>query len=627
MTSPSTFADFQRQVAKLQAAGEGSRARRLLASRTLDTRALQEFPWLAQALGGQASKAGPFRLAVLSTFTIESLRPVLQAVSLAHDTAVDSYFAPYGQLETEILDATSGLHRHKPQAVVFAWRLPDLAPAFHERLLEHSADDAQRQIQALLERIRGLVRACRTHLPEATVLLHSFVPADGGSLGIIDFEHPAGLTPVVRRLNEALIELARANPGVHIIDCERVARRSGGAWLDPRFWYRARAPLGPAALVELARETVPFIRAITGQTRKVLVTDLDNTLWGGIVGEDGVSGIRVGQDYPGNCYLAFQQELRQLACRGIVLAINSKNNEADVREAFAQRPEMPLKWEDFAACRIGWGDKATYLRELADELSLGLDSFVFIDDSPTEIEIVQRELPEVVAVQAPAEPAELPGLLTRRGYFDSLIYSAEDRRRTEFYRAETGRRELQRGAPDLESYWRSLEMKLTVYDVGPLETPRVAQLTQRTNQFNMTTRRYQEADIERLRTSGRHALRAYRLEDRFGDNGIIAVVIVERRTDEWYLDTFLMSCRVIGRTVEQTILTLVSLEARQAGARRLIGDLLPTRKNAPAREVYPMYGFTRGEALPEDGIRYYLDLESTDRRPPDWMQVSHASRA
>lgn len=669
-----SFAEFQSEIKRLLADGHMVRARQRLAAATHAARGLHEFAWIAQTHAKFGPAATTFPVAILSTVTLDTLRPVLQAEAGAHSLAVEPYFGGYGQLETELAPG-GGAVRHEPKSVVFAWRLDDLAP----QLCVFSPETARREADSLLDRISNLLTLARQSLPNASLLLHSFVPPETGPLGVLDGEHTAGLTSLVRTLNERLRELARATPAAHVIDCERLARRSGAAWHDVRFYFRARAPYGVPALAELAHEYVKYFRAISGRTKKVLVVDLDNTLWGGIVGEDGVGGIHVGHEYPGNCFLAFQQELRQLSARGVVLAINSKNNEADVREAFARRAEMAVAWEDFAAYRINWQNKAQNMRELAEELSLGLDSFVFVDDNPAELEIIQQELPEVAVIAVPTEPAELPGQVTRSGLFDSLVFTPEDRQRTRMYRAETERRELERSTPDLESFWRSLGMKLTVYEVSAEETARVAQLTQRTNQFNMTTRRYSEADIEQFRRSGRHQVRAYRLEDRFGDHGIIGVSIVEVRTlapasgddirtlapasedlptrqtldhprapararvangvvqssalpgefnsggmpafADWSIDTFLMSCRVIGRTVEQTILTLIASAARAAGAKRLIGDLLPTKKNAPAQYVYPQFGFVASEPLPEGGTRYTLDLAGPVKPLPDWISV------
>ena len=623
-----SFAEFKREVEATAAAGDIGSARAALVERVYGNPAIFEYPYLASELAKLLANQPEIRVAILSTYTMESIAPLLSAYAAAAGQRISLYFGPFGQFETEILNTGSGLHQHQPRIVFVSWRIEDISPAIAARYLELSPQDATVEADSVLARLRGLLTGLRSATPDAAIVVHRLVAADDSALGILDREHAAGRAALIDRLNSGLGQIACDLVGVHLLDAAALAARVGPAWYDPRYWFRARAPHGPAAWAALAAEYAKFIRAAAGQAKKVLACDLDNTLWGGVLGEDGVDGIQIGGEYPGSAFAAFQCELRQLARRGVVLAINSKNNEADVREAFENRRELALALTDFAASRINWNDKAANLRELADELSLGLDSFVFIDDSAIEVAHVRRELPEVTVVQTPADPADLPGLLSRRGYFDSLTYSAEDRQRSSFYQAEAGRRELSRAAAgDLPSFWRSLQMRLIVSRVGPAETPRVAQLTQRTNQFNMTTRRYSEAQVAALAASAEHFLRVYRLEDRFGDNGQIAVVLAKRGAEAWTIDTFLMSCRVIGRTVESSILSLVAAEARAAGAKRLLADFVPTKKNAPARGVYAAYGFQQDRVDADGTERYSLDLAAPIRPVPDWMTVRQGAAA
>lgn len=593
----------------------------LLAHRTMDAPPFHEFPWLAKELAKFVVRPTTYRLAFLSTFTLEPIRDVLLAIALAQNFNLTLYFGGFQQLEQEVMSHESGLGKYKPQGIVFAWFLQDLSPTLWWSVLDLTESGIQNEEANILNRIVALIRSSKINFPNVQLLLHTFVPPTSHALGIIDFQHSPGHRQVIDDLNAGLRKLARETEGVYLVDCERLAQKVGSEWFDARYWYTARVQFGPKGLTTLASEYVKYIRALTGKSKKVLVIDLDNTLWGGILGEDGVDGIALGPNYPGNTFMAFQYEIKQLSRRGIVLAINSKNNENDVREVFTEHNHMVLKWDDFAAVRVNWRDKVTNMRELAEELSLGLDSFVFVDDSPYEIEMIQQALPEITTVRVPREPSELPGLLSRLGFFDSVIYSEEDRKRGEFYRSQVQRTQLKQSSTDLESFYRSLTMRLTVYDVVEAQTPRVAQLTQRTNQFNMTTRRYTELDIKRFREGPGYLVRAYRLEDRFGDNGIISVVIIKKQDKSWYLDTFLMSCRVIGRTVETAILALVAQEARKAGITSLVGDFLPTTKNAPAKDVYLNNGFKKAEES-SNYIRYEIELENTSLEIPHWFEVA-----
>lgn len=615
-----TTKEFRAKIAKL-AEQNPAHVYRLLSGRLLGAVPFHEFPWLAKELAHWVTQPVSYRLGFLSTFTLEPIRDVLSATALAQGFIVKQYFGGFQQLEQEIMATESGLARFEPQGIVFAWSLQDMSATLWQCPLELTESEIHAEIKNVNNRVTALVEACKLNFPKSQLLMHTFVPPMYPALGIIDFKHSRGHHRIVDDLNAGLLKLAEETQGVHLVDCEGVARRVGLEWFDNRYWYTAHAQLGPKGLMVLGREYVKYVRALVGKTKKALVIDLDNTLWGGVLGEDGINGIALGPNYPGNAFMAFQHEIKQLSRRGVVLAINSKNNKKDVCEAFNEHNHMILKWDDFAATRVNWEDKVTNIRELANELSLGLDSFVFIDDNPYEVEMVQQALPEVTVVQVPREPSELPGLLSKLGFFDSVIYSEEDRKRSEFYRSQAQRTQLKHSNLNLEDFYRSLSMRLTVYDVEQAEIARVAQLTQRTNQFNMTTRRYTEHDIKQFCEDKGHLVRAYRLEDRFGDNGIISVVIIKKQEDSWHLDTFLMSCRVIGRTVESAILSLIAQEARRAGAKSLVGDFLPTRKNAPAKDVYLKHGF---EKIDEgsDHIRYELKLANANLPLSDWFEVA-----
>lgn len=619
------FAEFRAGIDALGQAGATGQALARLRRRAEGDPPLFECRWLAEQLARFTPEALRFKLGILSSYTIEPIRDVLRARGLAAGFDLDLYFGGFQQFEQELLTIGSGLARHEPQAVILAWRLEELSPPLVWQSLDMTDEQLDAEIDALLQRVGGLVAGAARNLPKASCLLHRFVAPQHAALGLIDAEHPRGHEALVGRLNAGLVELCRRTPGAHLIDCGALARRVGATGFDARHWYTAQAPAAPALLSALAAEYVKAARAVAGKTKKVLVVDLDNTLWGGILGEDGLEGIRVGPEYPGSAFADFQREVKRFGQRGVVLAVNSKNNEADVRAAFETHAGMVLRWTDFAATRVNWQDKAQNLRELAQELSLGLDSFVFVDDNPAELEIVQQQLPQVSVVQAPREAADLPGLLSRLGLFDGLVFSDEDRQRGAFYQAQAQRAELARSAgADLESYYESLGMRLTMLDVGEAEVARVSQLTHRTNQFNMTTRRYGEAEIRALVASPSHLVRAFRLEDRFGDNGIIAVVILAREGEHDRIDTFLMSCRVIGRSVEEAIVALMAEEARARGSRALLGEFLPTKKNAPAQGVYERLGFAK-TAESAAGATWQLDLSEAGPELPRWFEVAGAA--
>jgi FkbH-like protein len=342
----------------------------------------------------------------------------------------------------------------------------------------------------------------------------------------------------------------------------------------------------------IAAEYMKVVRAAKGRNRKCIVVDADGTLWGGIVGEDGVNAVRVGRTFPGSAYYDFQQALLAQRDRGILLALCSKNDPQAVEEVFAARAaDMALTPAHFAAMRVNWADKAQNIREIASELNIGLDSLVFVDDSPFETALVRELLPAVHTIQLPEDPVEFRGIIESCGLFDTLTFSDEDRTRSDMYAAERQRREEQASSTiSVADYLRGLAMEVAIDRVDDRSLARVAQLTQKTNQFNLTTRRYSESDVQRFAGAG-HDVFALRLRDRLGDSGIVGVAIVKHEGARSHIDTLLMSCRALGRGVEDALLCACLRESRRRGAADLVGEFIPTARNQRAQGFYASQGF------------------------------------
>ena len=356
-----------------------------------------------------------------------------------------------------------------------------------------------------------------------------------------------------------------------------------------------------------------LIAARRGLSSKCLVLDLDNTLWGGVIGDDGMAGIVIGQGSAlGEAFVAFQHYARDLSRRGVILAVSSKNDDANAREPFENHPEMTLRMDDIACFAANWSDKASNIRSIASRLNIGLDSLVFVDDNPFERNLVRRELPMVAVPEVGDDPAYFARILADAGYFEGLAVTADDRLRHESYRGNIQRESLREASTDLPAYLRSLQMRLVWRRFDRLGLSRIVQLMNKTNQFNLTTRRVTEDEI-RARTNDPRALGLQlRLTDRFGDNGIIAIVsghLVEGGAD-FTIDDWLMSCRVLGRQVEQATLNLLAAQARQLGAGRLVGDYIPTAKNEMVRDHYTRLGFALEASREDGGTRSVLDLAS-----------------
>jgi len=545
----------------------------LQAARTLDVRGLI-----------------PLRLAVLSTYSAQFLQPYLTVEGAVRGFAVTAWFGAFGQIEQEALDASGGLYAQEPDAVVILTRLEDLAPALVERSLGASEEVLRARLGEVKDRLAALIGGLRKRT-DKPVFIANFAPPARLAAGLAEPLVVLSPSALARSLNDALATICRAQSGVFVFDYARLVMEHGlRAWTDERLFFLARIPFTAGAQIALAKALVRTVRAALVPPAKVLVIDLDQTLWGGVLGEDGFGGIALGDEYPGNVFKAFQKYVGGLKDRGILLAIASKNNEAEVLEVFARHPDCILKRDDFAAVRINWQEKSASLRELAAELNVGLDACVFFDDSPFEREEVRRRLPMVTVIEVPVSPLQFSDAIEESGAFDQLSLSAEDRQRVELYRQRGEREEASRGAGSPAEFLASLEMVATIGKVGEETLPRVAQLLAKTNQFNLTTRRHGAGEIEAMMRSGAVAL-WLRLADRFGDSGLVGAALARPDGERWVVDTFLLSCRVIGRGVETALLAQLAVCVEQRGGRVLVGEYLPTAKNGLVAEFYARHGF------------------------------------
>jgi FkbH-like protein len=440
---------------------------------------------------------------------------------------------------------------------------------------------ADAAVNAEVERFRGLWAAlaarCRARVVQHTVA----IPPDV-ALGHLAARLPTSRLAMRRRFNAALGRAA--GDTVAVVDCERLAAAAGAeAWFDARYWHRAKQAVSLGCVPMLARHTGAVIGGLLGRGRKCLVLDLDNTLWGGVLGEDGLTGITLGAGPVGEAFTAFQDYIGELRDRGIILTVCSKNNRADVLEAFAHHPDMRLRTDDIAVLSAGWDDKPTQIRDIAESLSIGLDALVFVDDNPAERALVRRMLPDVDVLELPADPHNYIRALASYPYFETGAITAADRDRTAQYQARAQAAELRRDAGDLDSFLRDLDMTATVVPLDELTIPRVTQLINKTNQFNLTGRRRGEPEVRTLAADPDILTICVRLTDRFGDHGLVGVLAARISGPIADIDTWLLSCRVIGRTLEEEMLGLLVETAGQRGACSYIPTTLPTWSPPPSR--------------------------------------------
>lgn len=534
----------------------------------------------------------PLRIAVLCSFNLDLIQRPLQKALSAAGLSAELYLSGYGQWQSDVLNPESKLHQFGPTVTFLFLDAEDELPSLTPDGALPALTDAQARGRAAWSRAEGAIGALLSrHL--GPVICHTMVAPPRSALGLLEGNAGYSHAEAIGTFNSSLRALASREPRVQVFNYDALVLEHGHArWHDSRVWHLGRMRLASPSLPLLAAAWARHLAALYTPRRKCLVLDLDNTLWGGVLGEDGPGGIQIGHSGIGLAYREFQMAVLALSSRGVILAAASKNNLDDVLPVLRDHPDMVLRPEHFACLEIHWQDKPESLRRIAERLNIGRDSLVFWDDNPLERGMVKSQLPEVLVPDVPDDPSEYAQFLRGLPCFDAVALTKEDRSRGQMYREQVERDTfLAQGPPQsLDAYYTSLEMVATIEPATDTSIPRIAQLTQRTNQLNLTTRRYTEADVRSAAKDPSCRVYGLSLRDRFGDLGLIGAAIVRERPDEWELDTFLMSCRALGRRVEETFASHLAEVAAQAG-KPLRGVFLPTKKNAPMRELLERNGW------------------------------------
>jgi FkbH-like protein len=627
-----TDAELMAAVERCNAAGEHDRraAFRVLLERMKKTQDARQFSAVAAALrltltpmldytSAQSlyrlykklpSEGGPkFKLAILGGFTTHQLRELVELYLFAASTPAEIYEADYGVFQQEILDPRSRLYEFKPHVVYLAthWRnlgnQPKLSNSPHEVI---SLLDAEYQHWFSLWQIAHDQFGCQ-------VVQNNFDTPPWRSLDNHEMRHSAALSRFIAEINRLLMEHAPSYVTIHDVDALS-ANAGRRAWGDERFFLHAKIPCAPEHLVDYAHSVGSILAAQRGLSRKCLVLDLDNTLWGGVIGDDGIGGIRLGQGDPeGEAFLSFQRYVKALQTRGVILAVCSKNDERTAREVFEKHSDMILRIEDISCFVANWTDKATNLRSIAKQLNIGLDSLVFVDDNPAERSIIRQLVPDVAVPEISADPIDFVDVLERHRYFQVATLGSEDFKRTEYYRANARRAEIQGSGDKLEDFLRSLDMIGTIGPIQVTTLERSAQLINKSNQFNLTTRRRSLAEVMALTQSSEWVTITVSLSDRFGDNGLISVVLGHVQQNVLEIDTWLMSCRVLKRGVERFLLNYLCEAAMSRKLTCLRGEYIPTAKNDLVRNHYAELGFNNVGASPDGRTVWELPLADYKR--------------
>lgn len=540
--------------------------------------------------------AHTLRLAIAHSYTSELLDPWLSLAAALQGVDLHTYHAPYG-MTVQLAEENSALVKHKPDITLLMLQREDLHPDLHKPLAGFSTAEQEALRADILKRIGGIVERIRRYDVGQIVL--TLLPAlQGPGLGLYDAQAERSETMWWAGLKAAIGNLLRDSFQASLfLDLDEVLKQLGRtSFFDYRLWYSARYPFKSEAAREIARHIVDLGVVLKFPKAKLIVLDADNTLWGGIIGEDGIDGIALGPDYPGNTFLQFQRRLLDYQQRGFILALCSKNNPADVDQVLKQHPHQLLRDEHFAARRVNWLPKPDNLVSLAEELNLGLDSFIFVDDSDHECAAVRQRLPQVEVVQTPSRPIDIPGCLEQVSRLEVLSLTAEDMVKTEMYAQERRRREMRQqgetGGDGMSDYLTSLGMKMQVSFNMPAHLARLSQMTLKTNQFNLTTHRYDERQMQEFISGADWLVADFSLTDVFGHSGIAGLAIIHLGSDQLAsLDTFLMSCRVIGRLAESAFLRCLLSHLSEQGFTELSAQYLPTPKNELAKTFLSDQGF------------------------------------
>jgi FkbH-like protein len=572
----------------------------VLAARSLEADRFEDLLFLStlrkkaavRGLARTGNHSRQLRLALIGGFSLYPLHELIEHLLATAGVTCELFIGDYDNYISEIMDENSDLYQFQPQVVFL---IPSDQRCKYQGQLSDSREAQRAQVADVCSQILDMCRLVHKRTG-AEVILGNFKLPVGFDLGPYRYRVLGSDWSFRKEVN---LELGLNAPAcVHICDIEFLEHRRGALTSqDDRAWFESKQPCSTEMLVQVAKEVVHIIDSLHRSPKKVLVLDLDNTLWGGIVGDDGLEGIEIGDTSPrGEAFKAFQKYVLSLTERGVLLAVCSKNEYDAAFEPFAKHPEMVLRPEHFVSFKANWDPKTDNIKQMSTELNLGLDSFVFVDDNPAEIEIVRQLAPEVTPLLLGPDPADYVRQLQDSRLFERLSITAEDSQRTGQYRQEVERKSLLSSTTDITSYLASLEMVGTFTEFNLLDAPRISQLINKSNQFNLTTRRRSEAEVHALIDDPKHLCFTMRLADRFGDHGLISVVIarLEKASAGSYLeiDTWLMSCRVLKRQVEEDVVNEIMRLARLHSCDGVRGTYLPSAKNSMVRELYSQLGFT-----------------------------------
>ncbi|MCQ9207312.1 MAG: HAD-IIIC family phosphatase [Omnitrophica bacterium] len=564
---------------------------------------------LFKAIPKDALALGEVRIAILATGTVSHFNDILSYWLAGEGLSAVIYEAPYGTVHQTILDPKSGLYAMKPDVVMIFTNYRDIKcdiPA------GSSHEEAERVVKGAVGEFISLWHALRQN-SDCYIMQNN---ADLPFHRVFGNYEGTAVWTRLNMLRNFNLELAKSVlPGVTIFDLDHISSAYGKKkWHDSRYWYHSKHAFALDATGLVAYDAAKVISATRGACKKCLIVDLDNTLWGGAIGDDGLEGIRLGNGPDGEAFVDFQKFLLKLKNRGIVLAVSSKNEEKIAKEPFLKHPHMQIKLDDVVAFRANWNDKVSNIKEIASSLNIGLDSIVFLDDNPAERQLVKSILPAVSVPELPEDPSNYRAALSSLSFFETVLFSGEDRAKTAYYRDNIKRSEFQEHFTDLSGYLENLDMEMTTGDFDSFNLPRIAQLINKSNQFHLTTTRYTESELKSVMEGDSSHCMYFKLKDCFGDNGLISAVILRKQGAETLsVDTWVMSCRVLSRGAEEFVCGRIVSQAKRIGCKKIVGKYIPTKRNRLVALLYERLGFKK---VREGGGSTFWELDLDENTPP-----------
>lgn len=545
------------------------------------------------------------KLGILSNFTVNGLAETLRVFCYKNKIYAETYTPDYNQYAQEILNKSSKLYSFEPDIIFLLINAEYFLGDFYSFPYRLGTEERKHYIKQKFQELKNLIAFLEQNT-KSKIVINSFLLPIYSSRGILECKQNYGFRRSIQDLNNLLENLTENNSQLFVFDINLFFMEEGyNSIVDRKMYYLADMGLSPSAIISLAKEYLTYIFPLMSITKKCIVLDLDNTLWGGVIGEDGIENIKLGPEKEGKPFYDLQKRLLELSERGILLAINSKNNYDDAIEVIKNHPYMLLREDKFASIKINWEDKVKNLQEISKELNIGIDSLVFMDDDRANRELVREMLPEVFVVDLPEDPCDYIKIIEELKIFNSFSITEEDLEKQQMYLSQKKRDKFQSNLNDLESFLKELKLEISILDVKEFNVSRASQLTQKTNQFNLTTKRYTEEDIKSFLKDESYLLKLVHVKDRFGDYGITGLAIlnlVDSKT--WQIDTFLLSCRILGKNIEFAFLQELINEGKKQKIKKIIAKFIPTKKNAPAANFLNEAGFILKKEF--EGEKHYI---------------------